>query len=181
MLQNHLIGRIALSGALGVALLMGATPAKAEAKKEVKKDNLACLSAYESAQERERSGHLVEASQLFLTCARATCGGSLRQECATKNAQLNSRLSSVVLAATDIAGKPLTDVQVTVDGKPFTSRLDARPLPIDPGAHEFSFSIAGKVFASQRITISKDDHSRAISVSQKPAGSNDPKASVSER
>jgi hypothetical protein len=77
---------------------------------------------------------------MLLTCAKATCGGLLKQQCTNLYMQLESDIPSVVPLVTDDAGAPRVDVQVTMDGEVLTSRLDGRSLRVDPGLHEFSFS-----------------------------------------
>jgi hypothetical protein len=99
----------------------------------------ACSAAYQGAQERQRAGHLRQARELLLECAKPTCGG-LQRKCASGAGQLSSRLAWISPVVTDAAGTPLADVQVKVDGEPWTMRLDGHPLPVDPGLHEFSFS-----------------------------------------
>jgi hypothetical protein len=40
----------------------------------------------------------------------------------------------------------VSDVRVTVDGRELTTRLDGRPIPIDPGKHAFHFERGGATF-----------------------------------
>ena len=46
----------------------------------------------------------------------------------------------IVPIVTDNTGAALIDVKVKVDGEALTTRLDGRPLAVDPGEHEFAFS-----------------------------------------
>jgi hypothetical protein len=99
----------------------------------------ACLTAYNGAQERERSGHLKEGRELLLACAKPTCG-ALQKKCASGAGQLASDIAQVAPVVTDDAGAAVLDVEVKVDGVLLTSRMDGRSLSVDPGEHQFSFS-----------------------------------------
>lgn len=159
-----------------MALVMGAAPVQADPARRSGKSET-CAAAYKSAQEREQSGHLVDASRLLVKCASEACGTALSQECVTRGSQLSLVLPTVVVLVADSAGEPLVDVQVKMDGEPLTSHLNGLGLPVDPGTHEFAFKVAGKVFAPQKITIAKGEHNRQVSVSEQAV--NDPNAPLS--
>jgi hypothetical protein len=124
---------VAGASALAVALSVTSTAAKGSAPAR------ACTSAYTSAQEHQRSGQAREARELFLQCARATCGG-LQRKCAAGAERVRSELALIVLSVTDDAGAPLVDVQVKIDEQPLTARLDGRELAVEPGDHALSFT-----------------------------------------
>jgi len=132
----------------------------------------ACLAAYNGAQERQRSGHLREGRELLLECARVTCGG-LQRKCASAAGQLASDIALIAPVVTDDAGAALLDVRVLVDGEPLTTRLDGRPLPVDPGVHQFSFSArvgpwpGREVSTTRTITIEQGQRG-AIAISLPP-------------
>jgi hypothetical protein len=184
MFPAHLFKRTAQIGACGAVMFICAIPATGEASgHRTRQDDRVCASVYETAQQYEESGHLVEASQLFLKCASTTCGSAVSQECATRNRRLRFDLPSVVLVATDNMGEPIIDVRVQVDGRLLTSRLDGLSLPVDPGIHEFSFSTDIGVFASEKITLAKGERNRPISVSlssQDPGADNSTSSKSSE-
>ena len=165
MFHSLRIGRTVQFGVCAVALVVGATLTKAEARSKGKTDGRgSCAASYKTAQEQEQSGHLVEASRLLSKCADEACGSSMSQECTTRSSQLALALPSVVVLVTDSAGEPLVDVQVKMDGEILTSHLDGLSVPVDPGPHEFTFSAGGKAFAPQKITVSKGEHNRQVSV-----------------
>jgi hypothetical protein len=168
MFQRYLIHPIFRLGACGLSTLLCTTPAMARPRPA--KEVSACKTAFESAQERERSGHLREARELLLACTKATCAKALRQECRTLFTQLDAEdIPSVVPFVEDASGAPHIDVQVKMDGELLTSRLDGTPLPVDPGVHEFSFSTESGVFATEKIMIVQGEHNRRISASPHPA------------
>jgi hypothetical protein len=125
----------------------------------------ACVDNYKTGLENEQSGHLKQARELFIRCAKASCGSPLRDECTTRFTQLSSDIPSVVPVVTDDAGTPQTDVEVRVDGERITSSLDGHSFLLDPGVREFSFSREGRVFATQRLMIIQGQRNRLVSAS----------------
>ncbi len=149
------------AGAAATVLFFAASGVSATAPNELR-----CRAAHESAKERERTGHLREAKEFLLACARSTCGRALRRACAAEVTQLDTvDLPSVVPAVTDDAGAPMADVQLTMDGELLASRLDGQPIAVDPGLHEFSFATKGQVFATQKIMVVQGQQGRPLSAS----------------
>jgi hypothetical protein len=149
----------------GVALFLCSIPAtgrSAPTKPDQERD---CASTYKTAQEREQSGNLLEANRLYSECSQTTCGDPMWLECSSHQTQLHDELASVVALVTDENGEDRPDVQVRMDGKLLTSKLDGRSLTVTPGAHEFSFSAGHGTFASEKITVARGEHNRLISVS----------------
>lgn len=122
----------------------------------------ACATALKTAKAHEQEGSLQEAKELLISCARAPCSTFVRQQCAIHYSKLESDMPTVVLLVTERSGAPRSDVQVRVDGTLFTSHLDGRALPINPGMHDFSFSASGRVFATQKILIVQGQRNRFI-------------------
>lgn len=165
-----------LSNYATVAAVLLLLPQAAMAKKD-KRDKKsaspesanACVDKYKSGLDNEQAGHLKQARELFIGCAKASCGSPLRDECTTRFTQLSTDIPSVVPMVTDEAGSPQTDVEVRVDGERLTSSLDGHSFLLDPGVREFSFSREGRVFATQRLMIVQGQRNRLISVSSQPA------------
>jgi hypothetical protein len=88
--------------------------------------------------------------------------GFVREQCALHDKTLENDVPTVVLVVSDAFGASRTDVQVRVDGTIFAPQLDGRPLTIDPGLHEFSFSTGGHVFADQKLLIIQGQRNRFI-------------------
>jgi hypothetical protein len=165
MIQQHFFGRSVLMAAMGLAMVLGAQPARADSfPTKAKTDAPMCVTAYKDAQEREHAGHLAAATQLFRSCAQATCGHAMFEDCASRYSQLRADTPSVVPMVTDDAGQARVDIEVRIDGTVLVSKLDGRAVSVDPGTHEFSFSTLHGVFATQRITIQHGEHNRLISV-----------------
>ena len=122
----------------------------------------ACAAAYRSAQQQEESNHLIEAKELWVECAKATCPTSLQRACMAKQAQMDFDIPSVVPLATDASGAPRTDVQVKMDGEVFARSIDGRALRVNPGMHEFVFSADGVVLSTQKLLIAQGQRNRVI-------------------
>ena len=164
MNRKHLVSRTLRIGTCGTAILLSAVSTASVAAPAKELDSRSCASTYQKAQAQQQSGQLVEASKLFDQCANIACDEAVWSECAAKERQLHSQLSSVVPVVTDDAGEPLTDVQVLMDGKVLTSKLDGRALTIVPGVHVISFRLSQTTFASEKVTVGMGEHNRLISV-----------------
>jgi hypothetical protein len=126
----------------------------------------ACTSAYERAQEQEKSYHLRAARELLVTCARAACGPTLLQQCTSRFIKVDSaEIPSIVPRVTDDTGAPRVDVQVRMDGELLTLRLGGQAVAVDPGVHEFTFSTESGLVATQRISIAQGQRNRLLAVS----------------
>jgi hypothetical protein len=125
-----------------------------------------CMTAYEDANVRLRSSALLEAKPFLLICAKSGCGIFLQRECLAAYTRLDTEdIPTVVPAVTDDAGVLQPEVQVTVDGQVLMTRIDGRPVPVDPGIHEFSFSSAGVAFATERVLVVQGQRNRTIAAS----------------
>jgi len=159
--------RIASLALCSVAGVLSATGSQAAEKgKKSSSNSSQCGAAWKGAQARSDAGHLRQARDLLLACARPACGAAYMRQCGAKFTQVDSDIPTVVPLLTDEAGAPVTDVQVKADGEIVTLRLDGRALPIDPGMHEFSFSAAnGSVLATEKVMIIEGQRNRPITVS----------------
>ena len=165
--RNKVPAAVALTIA-GLLVALSPAPALARKSKKAAASNEVvglCVTNYKSGLENEQAGHLLQARELFIRCAKAACGSPLREECTTRFTQLSSDIPSVVPMVTDENGGPRTDVEVKVDGERLTTSLDGHSLVLDPGVREFSFSKDGRVFATQKLMIVQGQRNRLISAS----------------
>ena len=160
MFDRFSIGRTVRVGAWLIAIVVLGAPARSEARRE----NPACVAAYKKGQALWKSGRLHEAKETLQRCTKLICSAGLRRECGFRVEQLENDTPTVVLEVVDDRGKPVTSVNVMMDGKPLASRLDGRAVPVDPGSHEFVFETAGVVFAKEKAIILQGQRNRAISV-----------------
>jgi hypothetical protein len=127
-------------------------------------DRRACMAAFVEGRHRLENGHLREAKHLFSTCADPACGRTLERACVTRQTQLETDIPSIVPLLLDRAGRPVVDVDVTLDGQPLTSQLDGRAWPVDPGLHELAFSTGGDA-VSTKVLIAQGQRNHVVTVS----------------
>jgi hypothetical protein len=130
----------------------------------------ACSQASEQGLTEKHASHLVAARAQLLVCARDVCPKVLREDCAQQLAAVDGALPSVVLGATDAAGKDLFDVRVSVDGLPATTHLDGKAIPLDPGKHALHFEADGLVPHDEDIVAREGEKNRVVTVHMAPPG-----------
>jgi hypothetical protein len=153
----------ALSRSIGWGALFFLWTLSAASQPLPKRSVSVCAKSESEARERWQSGSLRDALELYQSCTPASCGERARR-CRAAVARLEQDLPTVIPVVLDPSGAPLVDVQVALDGQPFTSRIDGRGLPVDPGVHQFSFSTSGKVFHSEKVLIIEGQRNRLLSV-----------------
>ncbi len=127
-------------------------------------DVAACIASSEQSLTLRKQGKLHDALQQLAQCADPSCPAEVSAECAQRIASLNAAMPTLILAAKDGAGNDLVDVQVRMDGAPLASKLDGRPLSIDPGEHEFHFEAAGQPSVDKQFVLREGDKDRRESV-----------------
>lgn len=144
--------------AFAIALLL-VTPAAA-APSEVHE----CVAASEKGQRLRDKLQLKDAREQFLACARESCPGVVRTECSKWLADANDRLPSVVVRATDGAGRDIVDVKVFVDDALAQEKVDGRRLELDPGPHKLRFERAGTAGKTVDIVAREGEKNRFVDV-----------------
>jgi hypothetical protein len=144
--------------ALGVTLAFSASPAAAADDKQQ------CLNASDQGQSLRDDGKYRKAREAFATCARDSCPAIVRRDCMKWLAELEQSSPSIVVGAKDDKGADLVEVTVTVDGSPLQSRLDGKPVLVDPGEHTFHFETPGHAAVEQRVVVRAGEKSRLIAV-----------------
>jgi hypothetical protein len=150
---------LAVSAGLAAALAVMGAPAAARADATD-----ACISASDEGQVLRDRGRLLTARERFVTCSRESCPRLVRTDCASWLADVEGRIPSVVISATDPEGHDTAAVQVTLDGAALASPLEARALPLDPGQHRFRFERAGSPAEEQTVILREGEHRRAVTV-----------------
>jgi hypothetical protein len=123
----------------------------------------ACAQAYEKAQEEKSDGRLLGAIAQLKTCIDPSCPAFILEDCTRWMGQAERALPTVVFSVRE-DGKDLTDVEILCDKRLLTDLLDGKPLPVDPGLHDFSFSIPGQAALERQILVREAEHDRIISV-----------------
>lgn len=119
-----------------------------------------CVIANESAQDLQRAGKLIEARQQLTTCASSACPGAVRADCAERLKAVGAALPTVLLWPKDAGGGDTSAATLSVDGVAQTDVFDGKPVAVDPGAHTFTMTLAGRAPVSLRLTLSEGDHVR---------------------
>jgi len=107
-----------------------------------------CDDSWSQAQLLLKQTHLIDARAQYRACLDSCASGTgaeveASRDCSETLKRLEQDIPTVVLSATDAAGKQLADVTVTVDGRQVASRLDGVALELDPGSHAFAFTFQG--------------------------------------
>jgi hypothetical protein len=121
-----------------------------------------CAEAFEQSQRLRNSFQYIEATTEALRCASPACGAVLAEECSTLYGELQSATPSIVLGARTEDGKELSNVSVSIDGGAGRASLDGTPLRLDPGNHEFRFTVDGFKQLKQTAVILAGERFRPI-------------------
>jgi len=100
----------------------------------------------------------------------------LHKDCSRWLTEVEGLVPSIVLAAHDPGGRDLLDVSVALDGQPLVSRLDGRPLDVNPGDHVVRFESAGYEASEQRVLFREGEKARSLSVTMTPVAPRAPDA-----
>ena len=158
---------VALSIVAALSLSSGLAAAADEKK--------ACVAAYEQSQVLRNESKLSDAKKQLLICARDVCPQALRTDCNAWLAEVDANMPSIVIDAKDSGGKDVASVKVSLDGKPVMTKLDGRPMSVDPGAHTFKYETDGYPTIEEQVIVKQGEKNRKVSVTFKAAG--DPKKS----
>jgi hypothetical protein len=131
----------------------------AEESPEEKKQ---CLAAAEAGQSQRDDGHYLAARQSFLNCSRDVCPKVIAQSCTQWLRDLVEVAPTVVLGAKDGQGNDLSDVKVTLDGQPFATSLDGKPVATDSGEHVFRFEREGSLPAEMKVVLRVGEKARVV-------------------
>jgi hypothetical protein len=145
---------------LAASLVGGAASARDDEKQ-------ACARASEEAQQLRSEGRPKEARDRLLVCARDTCPGIVRKDCTLWLAEVTAALPSVVVAAKDAQGQDVVTVKVTLDGEPFTDKVDGKAIAVNPGVHTFHFEMDGAPPVDDKVVVREGEKNRELLVTFK--------------
>ncbi len=141
-----------------VALLAHASAAAAPMSKEQ------CIDANVRAQDARRDLHFAEAAEALRACLDPSCPSTLRDDCAERLDELQKAMPTIVFTAKDGDGRDLSDVAVTIDGKPLLAKLDGRAVFVDPGEHVLGFRTSSGQTFEKKIVVIEGEKARRESV-----------------
>ncbi len=126
-----------------------------------------CLSSHERAQVERLDGRLVESRESLQACASESCPSFVRGDCVRWLDEVRKEIPTVVFEALGASGN-ISDVVVSVEGKPVTSQLDGKPLAFDPGVYEFEFVSPDGETKTVKVLLRQGDQNKLISVDFRP-------------
>jgi hypothetical protein len=85
-------------------------------------------------------------------CARPACPKAARDDCSKWLGEAEASLPGVIVHATQ-SGAPFDDARVLVDGNVITTRIDARPITLDPGKHTVRVEPRGCAPHEREVTL----------------------------
>jgi hypothetical protein len=130
--------------------------ARAEDSDTATQATVACVHAYEQAQEERQSDKLLAARAHLTECAQDTCPAFIRSDCNAWSHELQAEMPSVVFTAHS-AGKDLTEVGVSSGQRLLTSRIDGQAIELDPGEYDFQFTAPGMQPVTNHVRISRGE------------------------
>jgi hypothetical protein len=157
----------------GVARADGATADPTIREKQ------ACVAAADEGQTQRDDGKYRAARASFLRCAAASCPRVVVQSCTQWLQGIDDNAPTIVLGAKDEHGADLTDVTVSLDGVPFATELEGKPLEADSGEHVLRFERPGSVPAEQKVVLRATEKARVVSVTLYPAPPGEPNPATS--
>jgi hypothetical protein len=126
-----------------------------------------CIDANTRGQDLRRAGKLSAAREQLRTCAVPACPALLRDDCTRRLDEIDKVQPTVVFMVKDAAGKDVSAVKVTMDGRPLADVLDGTELPVDPGRHVFTFAAAGQAPVTATLVLAAGEKDRQEHVSLK--------------
>lgn len=144
--------------AAGVVVVAGiAETAAADTKLE-------CSQAFDDTQVLRDAGNIDAALREAEICTRAVCAQFIRDDCSKWKADLESRLSSVILEVFDGAGGRVTDATVSLDGVAWVDPLDGHAHVLSKGTHALEIRLTDGAFWKNSITIQEGEKERRITI-----------------
>ncbi len=146
--------RLSFAASVAVALLFVALPSMADPTKDQ------CVDANAKGQDLRRATKFSAAREQLRLCTAPSCPAIVRNDCTKRLDELESMQPSVIFYAKDGAGKDVSVVNVTIDGRLLATKLDGTLLQVDPGEHTFVFTVAGQEPVTQTLIVREGDADR---------------------
>jgi hypothetical protein len=128
----------------------------------------ACIVAAEQSQGLRKSGGLRAARVELLRCASESCPGPIASDCMRWLAEVEDATPTVVFRSVNVGGEEQVEVRVLVDDALVASRLDGRPIQLDPGEHSVTLEANGRIRLSTTLVARTGEHDRLVSFTLPP-------------
>ena len=131
-----------------------------------------CVGAFERAQRLRRNGRLLATETELVTCAQERCPEPIAQKCTGWLREVDAELPTVVIYARDADGADTVEVRIEVDGHVVGTRLNGRPIALDPGPHLFRFEHPGSPVVRRWLVLIAAEKNRrvALAFGRTPSG-----------
>lgn len=171
----------------GIAALCASAPASAEPEDGAGEAD-ACFTAAERAQPLMKDKRFREARAELEMCSRDVCPRVARTDCRNWLTQVAAAQPSIVIAAHEVNGqgdtRDVVGVRATIDGGITIDRVEAAPVPLDPGRHRVRAEHAGLPPLEQTVEVREGEKNRPVDftwqtswVPPEPSAANDRSAS----
>ncbi len=124
----------------------------------------ACMSQADRGQSLRDEGKLIEARDLFLSCARDPCASVIAKQCATWLQGIDAQMPTVAFRAKGGDGKDIVTVRVLVDGQARIESLDGHPVAINPGVHTFVYQHDRDPDVRDTVVVRAGEKNRPIDI-----------------
>jgi hypothetical protein len=119
-----------------------------------------CIDANNKAQPLRREHKLALAREQLLICTSTSCPGIIAKDCIERLQELETIQPSIAFEVKDAAGADLSSVKISLDGKPFTDKVDGTLFPLDPGAYTATFEAPGLPTVTRPLVITEGEKGR---------------------
>lgn len=123
-----------------------------------------CARAAERAQQLRDDDRFVEARDQLRSCAREACPSVIRNDCRTWLTEVEALVPSLVIYADGSDGRALYDVVLRDGDRVIAARLDGKPIELDPGVHELTFTSEGYEPLTMEVVIRTGEKNRDLRV-----------------
>lgn len=123
-----------------------------------------CVADYTGAQEQRAAGHLLEARETLVRCAKPECPAFIESDCGRWLIEVDRETPTIVIAARGRDGSDTVDVRVLVDGQPFLEAVSGQAVPIDPGQHTLRFEYADAEPIERSLVLRMGQKNRTVNV-----------------
>ena len=165
----RLLSASAFLGALVAAAvsLVSSSPAFAQAPGKAAE----CVAATERGQTKRDEGQLVASRAEFVSCADDACPAIVRRECVQWLAEVDGRIPTLVVSASDSNGKDVVSAEVYLDGVKLPAAGAGRAFTLDPGPHLLRATGRKVDPLEERIVVREHERERVVKLvlhSQEP-------------
>jgi len=123
-----------------------------------------CSDSYYRTQVLRDADKLQEGIREARVCAREACPQFIREDCSRWMADLEARVSTIIVAAVDASGRSVSDAIVSLDGVPWLDRLGRDAQVISKGPHTLEITVQGAPPQKKAIVVREGEKNRTITI-----------------